>query len=156
MANPTQDWVDTNQGRLVPPQPKLLFRQEQGPVLVEERTNYPVNFNPQFQQKTGTTELDAYPANPAIEYFNFTYRDPSQSIKPQNVGATNVVPRAELQQQLGAQLSPIMFPNYVTQSPPDWDDQLTVLPQEQPNSNLAAQRLRYQQMVDGFNPAVIQ
>ena len=151
-----QAYVDVHSDELKPPQPKFLVDWEQGPALVPDRRAYPDwRFNPQAQQREGEPDLDAYPANPVIAWHNWTYRDPSQSIKVPNVGNTNVIPRAELQQQLGAQLAPIQYPNQVTQSPADWDDGIQVLPPEAAQSQLEAQRIALAQMVAGFNPATV-
>jgi hypothetical protein len=130
---------------------------EQGPLPVVDTRDYPdYTFNPARQQRQGTPELDAYSANPVIAWHNWTYRDPSQSIKPPNVGATNIVPKALLDQQLGRQLAPIQYPNQTTQSPVAWDDTINVLPVQQAGSAVAAQRLKLQQLLDGYNPSVVQ
>lgn len=156
MTSAAQAYVDLYSDELKPPQPKFLVDWEQGPLPVDDRRDYPDwRFNPNAQQREGTPELDVYPANPVIAWHNWTYRDPSQSIKPPNVGATNILTREELTQQLGRQLAPIQYPNLVTQSPTDWDDGIQVLPDEAPNSNLEAQRLAFAQSVAGYNPAII-
>src|ERR1700683_3338308 len=86
-----QCYVDLHTDELKPPQPTFLVDWEQGPSPVPDRRDYPEwTFNPNAQQREGTPELDASPANPVIMWYNWTYRDPSQSIKPSNVGATNI------------------------------------------------------------------
>lgn len=153
---PAQAYVDLA-NELKPPQPRVLVDWDQGPELVPDRRGYnPWTFNPNAQQREGTPELDDYPANPVIAWHNWTYRDPSQSIKPPNVGATNLMDRADLEQQLGRQLSPIQYPNQVTESPADWDDGIQVLPTESPSSDLAAQRQALAEQFAGYSPAVVQ
>lgn len=150
------DYVDVHSDELKPPQPYFLVDWEQGPLPVNDRRDYPDwTFNPNAQQRTGTPELDTYPANPVIAWHNWTYRDSSQSIKPPNVGATNLTPRAELQQQLGKQLAPIQYANQVTQSPADWDDGIQVLPTQSATDSLQAQQQKLLQLINGYNPAVI-
>lgn len=157
MPGPAQAYVDLHSDELKAPQPRFLVDWEQGPTGVVDTRAYPdYTFNPQRIQPSGDAEHDAYPANPVIAWLNWTYRDPSQSMKPQNLGGTNITPRAELVQQLGKQLAPIQYPNQVTQAPADWDDGIQVLPNEQPNSSVAAQRLALAQKFAGYNPAVIQ
>jgi hypothetical protein len=154
--NPATMWVDLHFDELKAPQPKFLVDWEQGPAPVNDRRDYPEwTFNPAAEEREGTPELDAYPANPVIAWYNWTYRDPSQSIKPQNVGATNITPRALLVQQLGLQLAPITYPNQVTQAPADWDDGIQVLPDEY-GSTIEQQRIALAQKFAGYNPAVIQ
>jgi hypothetical protein len=156
MSSAAQAWVDVNADEIKPPQPLFLVDWDQGPELVPDRRDYPdYTFNPQRIQPSGDVDHDAYPANPVIAWHNWTYRDPSQSIKVPNVGATNITPRALLQQQLGRQLSPITYPNQVTQSPVDWDDQVQVLPTESHNS-VEQQRIALAQQFAGYSPAVVQ
>jgi hypothetical protein len=134
-------------------QPPFLYVQEQGPLPVADKPGYwPFDFNPQRRKEYGSDGLpagsrDEYPANPVIAWHIWTYRDPSQSI---------ITPRALLDQQLGKQQSPIIFPNMITQSPTDWDDDLTILPTEQPNSSAEAQRIALAQSFAGYNPAIVQ
>lgn len=114
-----------------PPQPTFLVDWDQGPVGVDDRSNYPdPGFNPQEIVPVGPDGHDAYPANPVIAWHNWTYRDPSQSMKVPNTGATNIVPRALLDQQLGRQAPPIIYPNMVMQSPADWDDPIMIAPED--------------------------
>lgn len=157
MANQAQAYVDLHSDELKPPQPKVLVDWDQGPSLVDDRRTYPdFTFNPQRLRQYGDAEVDAYPANPVIAWHNWTYRDPSQSIKPPNVGATNITPRALLEQQVGRQLAPIQYPNQSTQAPADWDDGINVLPSESPSSNLAAQRQALAEQFAGYAPKIIQ
>ena len=149
-------FVDLHSDELKPPQPKFLVDWDQGPELVVDTLNYPdYTFNPQRIQPSGDVDHDQYPANPVIAWHNWTYRDPSQSIKPQNVGSTNVTPRAELVQQLGRQLSPIQYPNQVTQSPSGWDDGINVLPPESQTS-VEQQRQALIKLFDGYSPNVVE
>ena len=144
------------------PQPKFLWVQEQGPLPVADKPGYwPFDFNPQRIKEYGSDgdpagSRDEYPANPVIAWHIWTYRDPSQSIKVPNVGATNITPRAGLEQQMGKQQSPIIFPNMITQSPADWDDTLTILPTEQPSSTAEAQRIALAQQFAGYSPQIVQ
>ena len=157
MSGVAQAYVDLHADELKPPQPKFLVDWEQGPTLVDDRRDYPdPGFNPQEINPTGDAEHDQYPANPVIAWHNWTYRDPSQSIKPPNVGSTNIGIRAGLEQQIGKQLAPIQYPNQTTQAPADWDDGIQVLPQEATSNAVEAQRLQLQQLLDGYNPSAIQ
>jgi hypothetical protein len=151
------DFVDVQADELKPPQPLFLVDWEQGPLPVVDRVDYPdYTFNPQRQQREGTPDLDAYPANPVIAWRNWTYRDNSQSRKPPNVGATNITPRAELQQQLGLQLAPIQYPNYTAPTPADWDAGINVLPTQQAANAAAAQQQELLRLIAGYNPNVVQ
>jgi hypothetical protein len=120
--------VDLRSDEFKPPQPRFLVDWDQGPVAVNDRTKYPdPNTNPQEILPIGDGR-DDYPANPVIAWHNWTVRDPSQSIKVPNIGATNIVPRALLDQQRGRQSPPLIFPNMITQAPDDWDDPIQISP----------------------------
>lgn len=128
--SPGDPVVDVRSDEWKVPQPLFRVEWDQGPELVNDKTDYPpVSFNPQRIDPIGDGR-DEYPANPVIAWHNWTYRDPSQSLKVPNTGGANITPRAPLDQQRGRQSPPVLFPNMVTQSPPDWDDDLTVAPQD--------------------------
>jgi len=131
--------VDLHSDEFKPPQPRFLVDWDQGPVAVNDRTRYPdPNVNPQEIQPTGDGR-DDYPANPVLAWHNWTVRDPSQSLKVPNIGATNIVPRALLDQQMERQSPPLLYPNMVTQSPMDWDDPIEITPADAPSYGITAE-----------------
>lgn len=131
--------VDLRSDEFKPPQPRFLVDWDQGPVAVNDRTRYPdPGTNPQEILPIGDGR-DDYPANPVLAWHNWTVRDPSQSLKVPNIGATNIVPRALLDHQLGRQLPPLIYPNMVTQSPDDWDDPIQISPADAADYGITAE-----------------
>jgi hypothetical protein len=125
--------VDLQSAEFKSPQPKFLVDWDQGPVSVNDKTDYPdYKFNPQEIAPVGDGR-DEYPANPVIAWHNWTVRDPSQSLKVPNTGATTIIERALLDQQRGRQAPPLIYPNMLTQSPTDWDDPIQISPADAPN-----------------------
>ena len=132
-------------------QPRVLVDWDQGPSPVVDTRQYPdPSFNPQVIEPVGDGR-DEYPANPVILWYNWTVRDPSQSIKVQNNGATNITPRAPLDQQRGRQQPKILSPNQSTQSPTDWDDQVQVTA----GPSAEAQRVALASKFANYSPAVV-
>jgi hypothetical protein len=158
MAVQTEDpFVFLEKDEFKPPQPRFLFEQEQGPVQVEFSSPDP-NFNPQEINPVGDPDHDMYPAFPVIEWIQFGYRDPSQSIKVPNTGATNITPRAALDQQTGRQSPPVLYPNQTVQAPTPWDDLINLMSPGYPSAAPSAEaaRVKLAQAVASFNPAVVQ
>ena len=160
--SPGDPFVNVQTDEIKPSQVAVLVDQEQGPLPVQHGRDYwPFDFNPQRIQAIGRDgepggDRDEYPANPVIAWHIWTYRDPSQSIKVPNIGATNITPRALLDQQIGRQLSPIQYPNMTTQSPTDWDDGINILPDQTPANSGEAARIALAQKFAGYSPNVVQ
>lgn len=154
VATPGDCFVDVGVNERKVAQPRVLVDWDQGPVTVDDKRDYPdPAFNPQEILPVGDGR-DEYPANPVIAWHNWTYRDPSQSIKVQNTGATNITPRALLDQQRGRQQPPVLFPNQVTQQPTDWDDNIQVVPTASPSAEAA--RVAIATQVAAYSPQIVQ
>jgi hypothetical protein len=135
-------------------QPRFLVEWEQGPLPVVHGKDYPdPSFNPQEILPVGDGR-DEYPANPVIAWHNWTYRDPSQSIKVQNGGQTNITPRAPLDGQRGRQQPPELYPNQATQSPTPWDDNIQIVPVASPDAEAA--RIAMANQYAAYSPAIVQ
>lgn len=151
---PGESVVDLQSDEFKPPQPRFLVDWDQGPSPVDDKRDYPdPSFNPQEINPVGDGR-DEYPANPVVAWYNWTVRDPSQSIKVQNGGATNITPRALLDQQRGRQQPPVLYPNLVVQSPQDWDDAIQVVPPQYGGGEAA--RVAAANQYANYSPNIVQ